>query len=188
MKLKLFTLTVFYCLFTYSQNIPVDIILKSNDTLTGTMLVRLSPYDKNEILPSSFNETVKFLDDFGMRKIKGKEIKELWFEDLQGNVRKFVSLTGYKHHIVEEAYANKVWWFRHYSFDLYHGHENVYEELYDEKYQKFKMGLFNSYKRKLRAFTKNDPEISEFIKRHDVKRKENILEVILMYESTLEED
>lgn len=188
MKLNLFILTLFSGFILNSQNIPVDIILKNSDTLTGTMKVRFSPYKEKVILPSSFNETVKFSDDFGMRKIKGKEIKELWFEDIKGNVRKFVSLTGYKHHIVEEVFAKKVWWFRHYSFDLYHGHENVSDEIYDEKYQKFKMGVFSGYKRKLRAFSKNDPEISEFIRHHDVKRKENILEVILMYESKLSED
>ncbi|WP_299051801.1 hypothetical protein [uncultured Polaribacter sp.] len=177
----------FISLFTYSQNtIPVEIILKNNDTLIGEMKIRVNLFDKQLIYPTSFNEKVKFYNSVGEKtKIKSKEVSKLTFTDLKGKNRKFVKIKEFKNHLVELVYSNKVHWYKHYYYDSYNHTENTIEELFDENGKQFSIGLFNSYRKKMRKFTKENSNLIEFISSNDMKKDENILKAIKMYEKEI---
>lgn len=183
-------LGIFCCLslFTYSQNrsLPVEIILKNNDTLIGEMKIKVNHFNKDLIHTSSFNEKVKFNSSEGKKsKINTKEVSELTFTDFKGNSRKFVRIKEFKHRIVEVIYSNKVSWYKDYYFDFYNQTEKTVDELFDENGEQFTIGLFNSYRNKLRKFTKDNPNMSELITNNDMKKDEIILKVIKMYEKEL---
>ena len=188
MKIKLlFGIFCLISVFTYSQNtIPVEIIMKNKDTLFGKMKVKVNLFDKKLIYPSSFNSKVKFYNKIGKkRKIKSKEITELKFIDFKNKTRKFVKIKEFKHHLVEEVYIGKIKWYKHYSYDLYNQTENVYEEIFDENNKQFSIGLFSSYKKKMRKITKGNSKLEKFIKENDMKKDENILKALKMYELEL---
>ncbi|CAL2075471.1 Peptidyl-prolyl cis-trans isomerase ppiD [Tenacibaculum sp. 190524A02b] len=177
----------FLSLLTYSQKtIPVEIILKNKDTLKGEMKVKTNLFDKQLIYPSSFNGKVIFYNSVGEKtKIKSKEISELTFTDFKGKNRKFIKIKEFKNHIVELIYSNKVRWYKHYYYDSYNHTENTVEELFDENGKQFSIGLFNSYRKKMRKFTKENSNLNEFINNNDMKKNENILKVIKMYEKQI---
>ncbi len=174
-------------LLTYSQKtIPVEIILKNQDTLIGKMKIKTNLFDKQLIYPSSFNENVKFYNSVGEKtRINSKEISELTFTDFKGKNRTFIKTKEFKNHIVELIYSNKVRWYRHYYYDSYNHTENTVEKLFDENGKQFSIGLLNSYRKKFREFTKENSNLNEFINSHDMKKEENILKVIKMYENEI---
>lgn len=183
----LIVLLVFhFSLQLYSQSqYDVQIVTQSNDTLIGTMKVNTRLKFKGFVLPSSFNENVRFTSNDGnYKKISAKDIQQLNFKDKTGTKRKFVRLNEYKHHIVEVIYLNNLKWYKHYYFDTYNNTENIVYEFFDENNKQFTVGVFNSKKKKLKLLTNNDPEIKSFIKNNKMT-DENILKVFKMYESKL---
>lgn len=167
------------------NSITVQIVLKTNDKIHGSMWIRKNFFDKKFIYSTSFNDKVKFYNRSGQkRKIRAREIIELTFTDLNGENRKFISKKEFKNHIVEVIYQNKIELYKHYYFDTFNRVENYSYYIFDHKGNKFSFGPYGNIKNKLKKMTEQNSDIMKYINNNEMNF-ENILTVIKMYEDII---
>lgn len=184
--------STFFCLFlglamsiqAKTALLDAIIVLNSNDTIQGKIISEVNYVVPDMIIESSFNAKVLFRSQDGsVTKYKYSQIQSLELVDLKGNRRVFVQKEGYPR-LLELMYANLVGFYKNYYWNSGNATQDVSLELFNEKNEKYSIGIFNSKKGKLKKFSKGKEKTFSFVKENKMS-DENIIAALKLYESEL---
>ena len=185
-KATLIILTLVHTSYVFGQNVRLkaQLILVSGDTLQGQVLAEKNIVYENMTRESSYNQRIRLVNESGEKqKFNWKQVKKLELIDLEGKQRVFVQKDGYPR-LLEIIYQNKVSWYKNYYYNMANYTQDVSYEIFDENGIKYSIGIFNSKKNKLESLCKEKTQIISFINNNQMT-DENILKVLIMYESEL---
>lgn len=175
-------LFVFIASLGFSQKHVNAIIIKTdNDTINSKIKIKTNTFHKNLINETSFYKTLFLVDENGKskEKIKAKNVKELQFTDLNGESRIYLNNGKALKELLFDG--KKIKWFREIYPNSYNSSVQYSDYLIDHNGKEYKLGLFNSAKKKLLEATKSKPEIASEIENSKLN-KETILHILKKYD------
>ena len=176
-NLLIFTFLVLSTLtFAQKKNLIDAVIIKNtNDTINSKILIYSNLFKKDLLDENSFISTTYLVDENGKSKgkIRAKEIKKLYFTDLNGENRIYVN----NGKLLKVLFfdGKKIKWYRDLSRNFYDGTISYSDYLVDEKNKIYKIGFLNNIKKNLLEATKSKPELSKDIENY--KTYGDILEI-----------
>lgn len=147
-----------------------------------------------QVVLDGSNDTVwateqQIMELFGKaRRTIGEHIKNIYKEgelDKESTWREFrqVQKEGYPR-LLELMYANLVGFYKNYYWNSGNATQDVSLELFNEKNEKYSIGIFNSKKGKLKKFSKGKEKTFSFVKENKMS-DENIIAALKLYEIEL---
>lgn len=160
------------------------IVMSSSDTIYGKIFSDVNYVYPDMIIESSFNDKVRLqTQDGSVTKYHYDQIQSLELIDLKGEKRVFVRKEGYPR-LLELMYSNIVSFYKNYYWDSYNATQDVSLELFNEKQEKYSIGIFSSKSMKLKKFSKGKEKTFAFVNDNKMS-DENIIAALKLYESEL---
>ena len=167
-------IAVFFLTFSINAQefLQAKIVKKDNDTIYTKIQIPFNPTNPKLFTFNTLNEKIK---------INVSDIKELTITDLSSNSQLFIAEGKFLSKIIFKG--NIIKWYRTYVRNAYDGSIMENDYMVNENNEKFKFGLFNNKREKLKeiTFLHSTPELIKLIENMKMT-DENILMILKKYE------